>query len=240
MDIHNYEKRYKRRLELIEESDISSEDKEIIYKFNNYCLTKDISPGKLEVYLLYLMKFTKMLKKPIVKANKDDLMRVIAELNQTDYSEETKKSFKITLRRLYKIVRGVDDGDPYPEEVRWMTIAIKNNHKKLPEELINDEEIISLVHCGETVRDKALLATLCESGCRVSEVGLMKIKHVSFEEYGARLTVTGKTGTRKILIINSSPFLKEWINQHPHNNNPDSYLWYNPQTKDLLRYARIV
>ena len=224
MDIHNYERRYRRRIELINESDISSEDKEVIFKFNNYCLTKDISYGKLEVYLFYLMKFTTMLKKPIIKATKDDLMRVIADLNQSDYSEETKKTFKITLRRLYKLVRGVEEGDPYPEEVKWMTINIKTNHRKLPEELVTEEEVTSIVHCTEKLRDKALLATLGESGCRVSEVGLMKIKHVSFEEYGARLTVTGKTGARKILVVNSSPFLREWINQHPYNRDPESYL----------------
>ena len=102
MDIHNYEKRYKRRIELINESAISSEDKEVIFKFNDYCLTRDISYGKLEVYLFYLMKFTTMLKKPIVSANKDDIMKVIAQLNQSHYSEETKKAFKIMLRRLYQ------------------------------------------------------------------------------------------------------------------------------------------
>ncbi len=240
MDIHNYEKRYRRRLELINESDISIEDKAVIFKFRDYCLTKDISVGKLEVYLFYLMKFAKMLKKPIVSATKDDLMRVIAELNQTDYSEETKKAFKIMLRRLYKILRGVEENGIYPEEVRWMTINIKTNHRKLPEELLTEDEVTNIVHCAGKVRDKALLATLGESGCRVSEVGLMKIKHVAFEEYGARLTVTGKTGARKILVINSSPFLKEWINQHPYNREPESYLWHNPQNNSCLTYTRIV
>src|SRR3989344_6959680 len=115
MDIHNYERRYRRRIELINESDISSGDKEVIFKFNNYCLTKDISYGKLEVYLFYLMKFTTMLNKPIIDANKDDLMRVIAQLNQSDYSEETKKAFKIMLRRLYRLVRGVEDKGIYPD-----------------------------------------------------------------------------------------------------------------------------
>ena len=31
---------------------------------------------------------------------------------------------------------------------------------------------------------------------------------------------------------------KEWINQHPNNDNPESYLWYNPQN-EFLSYARI-
>jgi integrase len=50
--------------------------------------------------------------------------------------------------------------------------------------------------CGNS-RDKALITTLAESGCRTSEVGLMKVKHVVFEPYGARITVNGKTRPEK-------------------------------------------
>ncbi|MDD5599734.1 MAG: tyrosine-type recombinase/integrase [Victivallaceae bacterium] len=66
----------------------------------------------------------------------------------------------------------------------------------------------------------------------------MKIKHVSFETHGARLSITGKTGARKILVIGSTPYLQQWINSHPFNDNPDSFLWYNPKG-DLLCYNRI-
>ena len=66
----------------------------------------------------------------------------------------------------------------------------------------------------------------------------MKIKHVSFEEYGARISITGKTGSRKVLIINSAPYLQEWINSHPTNFNPESYLWCTSKN-ELLTYNRI-
>jgi len=46
----------------------------------------------IAVYLLYLRKFVALLKKPIIGATKEDLMKVVAEFNQGDYSEETKKS----------------------------------------------------------------------------------------------------------------------------------------------------
>ena len=66
----------------------------------------------------------------------------------------------------------------------------------------------------------------------------MQIKHISFEKYGARLTVTGKTGARKILVINCTPYLQQWINQHPENDNPDAFLWIGKFGK-LLTYARL-
>ncbi len=50
----------------------------------------------------------------------------------------------------------------------------------------------------------------------------MKIKNVSFETYGARISIAGKTGSRKILIINATPYLQEWINSHPENQKHDA------------------
>ena len=142
------------------------------------------------------------------------------------------------LRKFYRFIRGITKSCQYPPEVEWMSIAIPNNHKKLPEELLTEEEILKIIQKCGTLRDKALISLLAESGCRVGEIGAMKIKHVSFEKYGARITVGGKTGMRKILVINSSPYLQEWINQHPTNEDSDSYLWCGNNT-ELISYARI-
>ena len=239
MNLYNTQKRFERMLERVQELEISVEDKAVIYKFKDYCLSQGIGLIKIERYLHDLIKLTQMLHKPLEKARKDDLMRVVAELNQSDLSEQTKKGFKIMLRRLYRILRGVEAKGEYPEEVKWISIHINENHRKLPEELLTEEEIKDIVKNCRCLRDKALIATLAESGCRISEIGLMKIKHVSFEEYGARLTVAGKTGMRKVLIINSAPYLQEWINQHPMNDAPDAWLWYNPQRNGCLSYTRI-
>jgi len=239
MDIHNYKGRFGRTLVRLDaDKEISVGNREIIHKFKDNCLCRNISYGKLDAYLFYLMKFTKMLDKPIGDASKEDIMKVMADLNQTDYSEETKVCFKIVIRKVYQMVRGFE-GKEYPEEVKWITTTISQNHRKLPEELLTEEEVQNIIRAGQNTRDKALLSCLAESGCRISEIGTLQIKHVSFEEYGARLTVKGKTGTRKILIINSTPYLQEWINQHPDNENSDSYLWYNQQDNPCLSYARI-
>jgi len=241
MSLHNYKRRFERTMQRLEESDISAENKRVIYKFKDYCLSHGISVGKIDVYIFYLMKYVNMIDgKSIEKSTKDDVMRAIAILNQGSYSEETKKCFKIAIRRLYKIIRGVDEKGVYPDEVRWISINIKHSARKLPEELLTEEEMESIVRAGQCIRDKAILCCLAESGARISEIGLMKIKHISFEEYGARLTISGKTGTRKILVIKSVPYLQEWLNQHPLNDDPNAFVWYNQRDKLFLNYTRIV
>src|SRR3989338_7703316 len=240
VSIHNYEQRFKRTLIRISEArDISEENRKIAIKFKDYLLSEGIGLAKIERYLGDILKFNRLLGMPFEKAGKEDIRRVVSAVNQEIWSEETKRCFKIMIRKLYCFIRGVERGDGYPDEVRWMKMELGVKHRKLPEELLTEEETKALIQACKCVRDKALFATLAESGCRVSEVGLMKIKNVSFETYGARISITGKTGSRKILIINATPYLQEWINSHPENENPEAFLWISNHDR-LLCYNRII
>ncbi len=239
MGIHNYERRFERTLERITSSqEISEGNKAIILRFKDYLLSEGIGIAKIERYLGDLMKFNRMLRRPFEKANKDDIRRVVSAIHQEPLSEETKRCFKIMLRKLYRFIRSVEGKGVYPDEVRWMTMELKGNHRKLPEELLSENEIKLIVQSCRNIRDKALIACLAESGCRVSEIGLLRVKHIGFEQYGARISVNGKTGARKVLIINSVPYLQEWINSHPDNRNPEAFLWCNTKSR-LLTYHRI-
>lgn len=241
MDIHNYKKRFERQIELLkEDKDILKENKKTSLRFKDYLISEGIGFGKIERYISDIRKFSKILRKPIEKADKTDIRRVMAEIEQTNLSPESKKGFKIMVRKLYRFVREIDEKGVYPEEVKWISINIPKNHKKLPEELLTEEEIKEIIQHCNTLRDKALISTLAESGCRISEIGTMQIKHVSFkEDYGVRITVKGKTGMRKILIINSASYLQQWINQHSENNDLNSYLWYSKK-EGFLSYTGIM
>lgn len=218
--------------------DISEENKDVILRFKDYLLSEGIGAAKIDRYLSDCIKYSRILRKPFGKATKEDVRKVVAEIEQSELAAETKKGFKILLRKLYRFIRGVEKKGEYPDEVKWISIHIGENHRKLPEELLSAEEIWRIVQKCETVRDRALIAALAESGCRISEIGTMQIKHVSFEEHGSRLTVNGKTGMRKILVINSTPYLREWLNHHPFNTNSESYLWIK-DTGKMLSYTRI-
>jgi len=239
MDLYNHQRNYERYLERIKDSkDISRENKTIMFNFRDYLLSEGISIQRIYRYFSDLIKYDRILRKPFNQAKKEDIRKVLAEINQTKLSEESKKSFKILLRKLYKFISGIDEKGVYPEEVRWISISIPNNHKKMPEELLTEEEVMKIIENCNNLRDKTLICCLYESGCRVSEIGTMKIKHISIEQHGARLTVKGKTGMRKILVINSTPYLQEWINHHPSNKDKESYLWVSRYNK-ILSYNGI-
>ena len=89
---------------------------------------------------------------------------------------------------------------------------------------------------------KVLIAILYESGARIGEILSLKIQNVSFNQYGARLIVKGKTGQRVIPIIWFANLLREFIESHPFKNNPENSLWVciGPKNKNqILDYVNI-
>ena len=238
IDIHNLKKRYERVLSRFKDSPVSPKNKDTILRFHNFLLSENIGYSKIERYFYDLTKLDKLLGKDFEKANEEDIRRVVSEINQKCLSEHTKRGFRLIVRRFYRFVRGCNKEDPHPPEVKWMSLKMGHKHSKLPEELLTEEEFVSIIKHCQTIRDKALISTIAESGARVGEIGTMQIKHVSFEKYGARITISGKTGMRKILVVSSSSLLQRWINEHPKNDDPNACLWYNPQG-EFLCYNRI-
>lgn len=239
MDIHNYKKRLEDSKERIKNSDeISKNNKKLIFDFIDDMLADGIGPAKISRYVTDILRLNRMLKKDFDKANKKDIKSLIAKLNNTDLSEETKRSFKIMIRKFYKFIRGVKGKGNYPEEVDWFTVSLSNGKKKLPEELLNEKEMENIIQSCLNERDRALISILCESGARIGEIMNLKIKHISFEQHGARLMLRGKTGMRRILVIGSCPYLQRWLNHHPDNKNREAFLWIK-NNKEILSYTRV-
>ena len=72
-------------------------------------------------------------------------------------------------------MRGCNKDDPHPPEVKWMSLKLAHKHSKLPEELLTEEDFIAIIRNCDTIRDKALISTIAESGARVGEIGTMQI-----------------------------------------------------------------
>lgn len=143
-------------------------------------------------------------------------------IENQSYTAHTKHDYKIVVKRFFKWLRGTKN---YPDEVEWIKTTIKEANTMIPEDLHTEEDINKLIDAAKHPRDKAMVAFLYESGCRVGELLSLKIKNVVFDELGAIVTLNGKTGMRKIMVVSSVPHLSTWIENHPIRDNPESPLW---------------
>lgn len=175
-------------------------------------------------YVLMLCRIDSWMKhRDFKKATKVDVQALVGKIETAGYAAWTKHDYKVVIKRFWQWLHGADDD--YPDHVRWIRTTIKHCNRKLPEELINDQEARQLIEAADHLRDKAFLSLMYESGCRIAEVLTLKLKHIEFDQYGALVIVKGKTGMRRIRLIQSIPHLSLWLAQHPFHEVRNSYIW---------------
>jgi len=224
--IHDFEKQYERELERFKELDISKKNRDIVLRFKDVCLLNGLSKSRIVRYFRFFVFLFKFFKKDLDKAKKEDIEHIVAVINsKKSFSPVSKHDCKVMLKRFYKWLKGNDEH--YPEEVRWISISLKRHEKRLvgDGELITQEDVAKLIKASEYPRDKAFISLLYESGCRIGEIGSMRIGSVNFDKYGTVISVSGKTGSRKVRVISSTPHLRTWLNAHPFKDDKDKPLW---------------
>lgn len=226
VDIHDFDHRVEMSLKRLKDNkSISGANKKIILDFIDDCVTIGLSKARVDFYLYHLTKLGVWSKGNFAQMNKDDIKSLVKAINTTQYTDSTKKDFCVVLKRFFKFIKGIDGKGVYPEEVRWISARVNNNKHKLPEDLLTQEEVEAMINAAEHVRDKALIATLYETGCRIGELASLQIKNVTFDKYGAVIVVTGKTGMRRVRMISYVSYLSNWLGSHPDRADPDAPLW---------------
>jgi len=237
-DIYGLAEKLKRKLAQIRKAgDIPAHNKSRILEFERHCRASGIGVARTLRYLHDLPRLSEMLGKDVESATKADMERVLRAMEDTDYSPRTKLDFKVTVKRFYKWLNG---GEEYPECVRWIKTGSKLSNEKIPDALLTEEEVKKAIGACRNSRDRALLSALWESGCRVSELLTLHIGHVAIEETITRITVHGKTGMRRIPLLDSTPYLVEWLDDHPFKEEPNAPLWVgigNPGRGRRLEYG---
>lgn len=226
-DFHGYRKRYESAMKKLKaDEEITEQNKKLILDFLSYCKIengKGISIGRIARYAYVLIKLAKWLGKDFDKTDRKDIERLVGVIqDQSNFKDWTKHLYKVSIKKFYKWLNG---GEEYPTSVRWIKCNFRNSNKMLPEELLTQEEVKKMIEVAEHPRDKAFLAVLYESGCRIGEMMGLCIKHVVFDEYGAQIVVDGKTGPRRVRLIASVPYLSSWMNCHPKKARPEGPLW---------------
>ncbi|MFH2106170.1 MAG: tyrosine-type recombinase/integrase [Candidatus Micrarchaeota archaeon] len=234
-DIYNYPKKLDSAInKLNADLRVSEENKEDIVSFSKVKLAKGCTHARVSKIIYSLRCLAVWLKGSFKQATKDDLIALIGDLEANQkYSENTKHDLKVILKMFYKWLKGNDE--EVPKEIKWLVPRIKNEASKLPEDLLTEDEILQLANAANHPRDRALILVLYETGCRIGEILTLKMKNIQFDQYGAILRVTGKTGDRRVRIISSAPVLASWIDIYEKAKEPEAPLWAPRATKSTAR-----
>jgi integrase len=211
-DIYMQERTYERLIERIKVStEIPEGCGDDLLGYDRALREDSISLTRRIKCIQNLYTMATFLDKPFRECRRVDIAELVKRIEDHGYADHTIYDFKTILKKFYRWLR--DSEDP-PEEVKWIKPK-KDKNNTLPEEILTEEELKSLIAHASNVRDKALISTLYESGCRIGEICSLQVKHVTFDQYGAQIVVTGKTGTRRVRLVYSTSYLATWISNHP-------------------------
>jgi integrase len=101
-----------------------------------------------------------------------------------------------------------------------------------------EDDLLFLKYCPNK-RDRCYHAISRDLSCRPDEALRLRIKDVTFKFAGnyqyAEVFVNGKTGSRPLPLINSIPYVKDWLEEHMQRANPNAILI---PSRDRENYGR--
>ncbi|WP_348613014.1 tyrosine-type recombinase/integrase [Halobaculum rarum] len=243
MPTDDYEKRRKQTSENIQDSEVINERNKALLREYERDKTLD---GLSEATILRNLTRMKIVAEhiedhPLDEMEKADVKDLVEWVTNKYDSDETVDTYKNVIRGFWKWMDPADDGDA-PETVSWIKLSNSTGSDKLPKDLLTMEDIKAQADAAKNPRDKAFIWLLYESGARIGELIDLTVGDIEDRKQGKKVVIDGKTGARRIPLVESVPHLNKWLNAHP-NPTKDAPLWCKiqqggPDDKLSYRYMR--
>lgn len=232
------DKVYDRELVALEKLQASARNKELISRFHSYLFSRRCSKLRVSKVSSQLRRICLHIGKDLDTLNKPDVESLVAHYLTLDkYSEDTKVDYMRCIKQFYRWFQEndprLDNDDPkVSKEAKSLykfieTIKSTCKLKSVDfSNIITEDEVNEVIENGSrSVKERALIRLLHETGVRVGELLNIRIKDVIFKDKGGLIVVDGKTGERKVPIVKSVPYLVQWLDIHPFKTDKDSFLW---------------
>lgn len=213
---------------LVKYQQVSLSEKQQITLNNYYRRLRSGTFCKIGVHNLvrtigFLFKFGEFIDKPYEEVTEEDLINFFFKLEGENKSIATIDGYKHIIKVFYTYFLHKES------LVKNISLSKKRIRKK-ESEMLSPSEIRRLVEVCDHPRDKCILMVTYDGAFRQGEVLNIQLKDIENDEHGYKITVTGKTGTRKVRLIDAVPYLNDWLNYHPFKNDQEAYLFINLKT----------
>jgi integrase/recombinase XerD len=200
----------------------------------------NLSDNYRRTNLTLLVQFSKFhYQKPFSYITREDLLAFLDSLRKPESVDPMCKwigSYNLYCIQLIRFFKWLFSPDIEPDKRPKPTVVqnipqLKRKEKSIykPSDLwTNEEDLLFLRYCPSS-RMKCYHSVVRDTGCRPHEILKLKIKDITFKSVGnrqyAETIVNGKTGTRSLPLIDSLPYLKDYLGHgHPQPGNPNAVL----------------
>jgi len=209
--------------------ELISEQKKILNDYYVYIrsnIEQNVGIHALSGSMGTLFAFGIFIKKPYENVTKDDFVKFFFKYQEERKSSATIDAYKHRIIIFYKYFLNT------PKLVEHIKLS-KRKIRKKESDMFAPSEIRQLVEKCIHPRDKCLVMLGYDSGARKEELLNLKMKNLKADQYGFKIEINGtktENSERTIRIIDSVPYLQDWVNYHPFKNEAESYLFISLRT----------
>lgn len=251
---HSREQTFEREQVILRKSDISENNKNLIRNFQNYIIASGSGTYRASKLGYQLRNLAEVLKTEFNLATKEEILNLVVIINTANrlskslkngqrvenrhpLSECTRADYRRCLKQFYKWLRDDDERLESDDRTirsktekiyRYLEKEVHLNYSKEqidPSRILSEEDIEKVVSSCRSIKEKAFIKFLHETGMRSGEILGLRIRNIELKKNIGVANCDGKTGRRAVQFTKSMAYLNQWLQLHPHKNNPDSLLW---------------
>ena len=237
-----------RTLENIENSSqIHSANKRLIQEFHRDLLLSGIGAARRQKLTAHLKVIVDHLGDDrLDQLDRADIETLVEWICTRGTAPSTVADYKQVLKQFYA---WLNDGEE-PEETKWIRRGPESYRRLLPRNLLTPQDVAAMIERCVNDRDRAFIAVLWETGARIGELIDLRVGDIEDGPTGKHVVVMGKTGARRLLLVESEPHITRWLATHPdpraqmplwckiEQGRPDEQISYNYIRLRLLERAR--
>ena len=205
--------------------------------FDNILKTKPVASSLVNLTLGNLSVYCN--DKSLRQITRDEIIAFLDSFRKSEDVDPMHKwigtynTYRIYLTRFFKWLYYPDiepDKRPKPEVIENVSM-LKRKEQSIykPTDLWTEEDDVLFLRYCPSKRTKCYHAISRDTSCRPHEILRLRIKDIIFKTAGynqyAEVLVNGKTGNRHIPLINSIPYLKDYLDhEHSQSGNSNSPL----------------
>jgi integrase len=163
---------------------------------------------------------------------KQDILRYLnsEKLNKLEIS--TQNLYKRFLKKFFKWY-GIEES--FLQKIKKKREQIKEIRKS---DLVSLKDVQTMLNNTDNLQHKCLLILNYETAARINETRHIRIEDITqYEQYASVFIGVSKTQQRNLPIIQSIPYINQWLNNHPLRQNKKAYLFIGKYHGSYQQYS---